>query len=89
MSHDVQHAKPTQCRQPNTAHGVSNEIQEGGAERTEPPVGREAVADGGHRVFADTEANVTTGGGVLLEVTWGWVGGENVREGLGLGFSPG
>eukprot|EP00968_Pinguiococcus_pyrenoidosus_P004601 scaffold301_cov243-Pinguiococcus_pyrenoidosus.AAC.106 len=60
-----------ELRQGGHAHGakrVADEVEEGGAERTNPAVRGDAVADRGHAVLSDAEAQIAAHRRALLEV---------------------
>jgi hypothetical protein len=68
VGHHVNDTEAAERGEPHASHGVADEVEEGGAERPESPVGEEAVADGRHAVLSHAEAHVAAGWGALLEV---------------------
>lgn len=82
VGHDVKDAELGQGGAPDGAKGVAGEIEEGGAVGADVSVGEHAVADSGHGVLTDAEANVPAGRRGRLEVARaleaGKVGGGQV-----------
>eukprot|EP00967_Tisochrysis_lutea_P147283 scaffold279618_cov28-Tisochrysis_lutea.AAC.2 len=58
MGGDVDDTKVRERGDTHCARCVSKEVEEGGAEGAQESIGQHPVAQGGHRVLADSEADV-------------------------------
>mmetsp|Transcript_13795 Transcript_13795/g.20322 ORF Transcript_13795/g.20322 Transcript_13795/m.20322 type:complete len:249 (-) Transcript_13795:1330-2076(-) len=82
VGHDEEHRELGQGRQAHSAHGVPNEVEEGGDKRADSSVGRHPVGDGNHAVLADPVPQVpplrVSGAEVAGTFHPGEVGGREV-----------
>ena len=60
MCHHIYDSESTQSREAHAAHGISDEVEKGGAEGSESAVSEQAIADGRHAVLSHAEAHVST-----------------------------
>ena len=69
MCHDIYDSESAQGRHPNRPHGISQELQKGGAERADEAMREQAVAYGGHGMLAHSEADVPAQRRITLEIS--------------------
>lgn len=68
MGEDVKDTSVRKSAQDGGTIGITNEVQESGAERNNSSVSSKAVANGSHGVLSNSKADVTLRVSSLLEV---------------------